>query len=408
MPAAASVPIDALDGDRLARRNVFVLAIAQALAGGTSTIFVATGGIAGAMLAPDKGLATLPITLMVIGIWLGTLPVGALAKKYGRRFALEAGSAIGIVAGLISSWAVLRGSFALFLAGSFCAGVYGASYQSYRFAAADTASDAFKPKAVSWVLAGGILAAVIGPQLIIFTKDLWPPYLFAATYLGQAALALAGAAVLIFVKIPRPARTQGSAGGGRPLSEIVRSPRFISAAVCGAASYGMMNLVMTSAPLAMLACNHSVTDATLGLQWHVLAMFVPSFFTGSLIARFGVGRVIAAGLALIVVSAVVAIAGITLWHFWTALVLLGVGWNFSFIGATAMVTQCYTLAERNKVQAFNDFLVFGSMAVGSFSSGQLLASFGWVAVNEVVFPTVLAAAVLLAWRALRERRRTAV
>jgi MFS family permease len=404
MPAAATAPIDTTDGDGLARRNVFVLATAQALAGATSTIFVATGGIAGAMLAPDKGLATLPLSLMVIGIWIGTLPVGALAKKYGRRFALEAGSAIGILAGLISSWAVLRGSFGLFLLGCFCAGIYGASYQSYRFAAADTASDAFRPKAVSWVLAGGVLAAVIGPQLIIFTKDLWQPYLFAATYLGQACLALAGAAVLIFVKIPRPAQAKDAAGG-RPLSQIIRSPRFISAAICGAASYGLMNLVMTSAPLAMLACDHSVTDATLGLQWHVLAMFVPSFFTGNLIARFGIERIVVAGLALIFASAVVAILGITLWHFWTALVLLGVGWNFAFIGATAMVTQCYAPAERNKVQAFNDFLVFGSMAVSSFSSGQLLANFGWNAVNEVVFPTVLAAAGLLAWRALLERRR---
>jgi MFS family permease len=407
MPAAAAAPIDTTDGDRLARRNVLVLATAQALAGATSTIFVATGGIAGAMLAPDKGLATLPLSLMVIGIWIGTLPVGALAKKYGRRFALEAGSAVGILAGLISSWAVLRGSFSLFLLGCFCAGIYGASYQSYRFAAADTASEAFRPKAVSWVLAGGVLAAVIGPQLIIFTKDFWQPYLFAATYLGQACLALAGAAVLIFVKIPRPVQAK-DAPGGRPLSQIIRSPRFISAAICGAASYGLMNLVMTSAPLAMLACDHSVTDATLGLQWHVLAMFVPSFFTGNLIARFGIERIVVAGLALIFASAVVAILGITLWHFWTALVLLGVGWNFAFIGATAMVTQCYAPAERNKVQAFNDFLVFGSMAVSSFSSGQLLANFGWNAVNEVVFPTVLAAAGLLAWRALVERRRMPV
>jgi MFS family permease len=388
----------------VARRNVLVLAIAQALAGGTSTIFITTGGITGAMLAADKGLATLPITFMVVGMWLGTLPIGALAKTYGRRFALEAGSAMGILGGLISSWAVLQGSFTLYLIGSFFAGIYGASYQSYRFAAADTASDSFRPKAVSWVLAGGIFSAIIGPQLIIFTKDLLPPYLFAATYFGQAILAMAGAAVLAFVKIPPPAAEKSGAGGGRPLSEIVRNPRFMSAAVCGAASYGMMNLVMTSAPLAMLACNHSVTDATLGLQWHVLAMFVPSFFTGSLIARFGIDRVVIAGLALMSASAAVAISGIALWQFWTALVLLGVGWNFAFIGATAMVTQCHRPAERNKVQAFNDFLVFGSMAVGSFSSGQLLASFGWTAVNEVVFPVVAVAGALLFWRGMQGRR----
>jgi predicted MFS family arabinose efflux permease len=403
VPVSASVPIDALDGDRLARRNVFVLATAQALASGTSTIFVTTGGIVGAMLAPDKGLATVPITAMVLGMWLGTLPVGFLAKTYGRRFALVTGAAVGTLAGLISSVAVLQGSFLLFLLGSFCAGLFGATHQSYRFAAADTASESFRPKAVSWVLTGGVLSAVIGPQLIIFTKDLWPPYLFAATFFGQALLALLAGLVLSLVKIPRPVPTT-SKSGGRPLSEIVRTPRFIIAAACGAVSYGIMNLVMTSAPLAMLACNHSITDATLGLQWHVLAMFVPSFFTGSLITRFGVERIVILGLSLMFASAAIGIIGITVAHFWTVLVLLGLGWNFSFIGATTMVTQCHTPAERNTVQAFNDFLVFGSMAVGSFSSGQLLATFGWVAVNEVVLPTVLTAAILLLWRILRERR----
>lgn len=404
--SSTAASIDFPQSDRLARRNVLVLATAQALAGSTSTIFVATGGIVGAMLAPDKSLATVPITVMVLGMWLGTLPVGALAKTYGRRVALEAGSAAGILGGLISSWAVLQGSFALFLLGSFFAGVYGASYQSYRFAAADTASERFRPKAVSWVMAGGIVSAVVGPQLIIFTKDLWAPYLFLATYLGQAALALAGACVLAFVKIPRPAARKDK-GGGRPLAQIALTPRFIIAALCGAVSYGVMNLVMTSAPLAMLACDHSVTDATLGLQWHVLAMFVPSFFTGSLIVRFGVERIVILGLALLFASAVVGIAGISLAHFWGMLVLLGVGWNFAFVGATTMVTQTHTPEECNKVQAFNDFLVFGSMAVGSFSSGLLLAGYGWQAVNEVVLPIVVLVAGLVIWRTWRGHSRVA-
>ncbi|HEX2511024.1 MAG TPA: MFS transporter [Xanthobacteraceae bacterium] len=389
--------------DRLARRNVLVLSIAQALAGGNQVIVVTTGGIIGTMLAPHKGLATLPISVMVIGMWLGTLPIGALARRYGRRPALQIGAAMGALAGLICAAAILQGSFGLFLLGAFCSGVYAASHQAYRFAAADTASVAFRPKAVSWVLAGGVASAVVGPQLIIFTKDFLPPYIFSVTFLGQAALAAAAGAVLVLVKIPRPPSGQEQSSG-RPLAEIIRGPRFITAAVCGAASYAMMNLVMTSAPLAMLACDHSVTDATLGLQWHVLAMYVPSFFTGALIVRFGVERIVALGLALIVASALIAISGIALWNFWTGLVLLGVGWNFAFIGATTMVTQCHTAAERNKVQAFNDFLVFGSMAVASFSSGQLLASFGWTAVNYVVFPTILAAALLLAWRKLRDRQ----
>ena len=397
--AASELPAD----DRLARRNVLVLAIAQALAGGNQVIVVTTGGIIGTMLASHKGLATLPISVMVIGMWLGALPIGALARRYGRRTAFQIGAAIGTLAGLICAAAILQGSFGMFLLGAFCSGVYAASHQAYRFAAADTASVAFRPKAVSWVLAGGIASAVVGPQLIIFTKDFLPPYIFSVTFLGQAVLAAAAGAVLVLVKIPRPPSGQEQSSG-RPLSEIICGPRFITAAVCGAASYAMMNLVMTSAPLAMLACDHSVTDATLGLQWHVLAMYVPSFFTGALIVRFGVERIVALGLALIVASALIAISGIALWNFWTGLVLLGVGWNFAFIGATTMVTQCHTTAERNKVQAFNDFLVFGSMAVASFSSGQLLASFGWTAVNYVVFPTILAAALLLAWRKLQDRQ----
>ena len=393
--------------DRLAKRNALVLSVAQALSGGNNAVIVSTGGIVGAVLAPDRGLATLSISMMVLGMWAGTLPVGWLAARYGRRFALQTGTFVGVLAGLISCVAVLQGSFALFCFGAFCGGLYASGHQSYRFAATDTASDAFKPKAVSWVLAGGVFASVIGPQLIIFTKDMWQPYLFAASYIGQAMFAALAGIVLIFLKIPAPpARKQGNAG--RPLFTIARTPRFITAVVCGVAAYALMNLVMTSAPLAMVDCGHSVNDATLGLQWHMLAMFAPSFFTGSLILRFGVTSVVLTGLGLILLSAVIGIAGITVAHFWTALVLLGLGWNFAFIGATTMVTQCHRPEERTKVQSFNDFLIFGSMAIGSFASGKLLATLGWVAVNEVVFPPVLAAAVLLIWLTLRGRRQPAV
>jgi len=241
---------------------------------------------------------------------------------------------------------------------------------------------------------------VIGPQLVIATKDAWPPYLFAATYLAQSAVALAAGGVLTFLQIPRPP-AMSAASRGRSLAEIARLPRFMVAVACGVASYAMMNMVMTSAPLAMVGCGHSVTVATLGLQWHVLGMYAPSFMTGSLILRFGVGRIVLTGLALIALSAMVGLAGITVAHFWTALVLLGIGWNFAFVGATSMVTECHRPAERNKVQAFNDFLVFGAMAIGSFSSGQILAVFGWSMVNAVVFPVILVAAALLAWLSLR-------
>jgi predicted MFS family arabinose efflux permease len=397
-----AVPTD----DRLARRNALVLALTQALSGANNTVVASTGGILGVLLAPDKGLATLPISMMVVGMWLGTLPVGALANRFGRRFALQVGCGFGVLSGLISCWAVLQGSFWLFLGGAFCAGLYAAGHQSYRFAACDTASERFMPKAVSWVLAGGVLAGVIGPQLVIFTKDQWPPYLFAATYLAQAAVALAAAGVLMLLRVPRAA-AHGKQPSGRPLGEIARTPRFVVAVACGVAAFTMMNLVMTSAPVAMVGCGHSVTEATLGIQWHVLAMYAPSFVTGALIMRFGLERIILLGLLLIAVSAVVGLFGLTVAHFWTALVLLGIGWNFAFIGATTMVTQCHRPEERNKVQAFNDFLIFGSMAIGSFSSGQLLAAFGWTAVNGVVFPFILVAGVLLLWLSRHERLRPA-
>jgi predicted MFS family arabinose efflux permease len=402
MSAVAEPVADALTGDRLARRNALVLAITQALAGGNNTVLVATAAIVGTMLAPDKGLATLPISIFVLGMWMGTLPMGVLARRLGRRNALQIGTVCGVLTGLICCVAVLQGSFLLFNIGAVFSGLYASGHQSYRFAAADTASEEFRARAISWVLVGGIFAGVVGAQLVIATQNLWPPYLFAATYIGQSALALIAGAVLMFVNIPKPP-PRSVVGDGRPLLEIAREPRFIVAVVCGVAAYSMMNLVMTSAPLAMVMCNHSVTDATLGLQWHVLGMYAPSFFTGALIARFGLERVTGLGFALIIVAAAIGTAGISLWHFWIGLALLGVGWNFAFIGATTMVTHCHRLNERNKVQAFNDFLVFGSMAIGSFSSGQLLASFGWATVNEVVFPVVLAAGALLVWSALRRR-----
>ena len=388
LPQAAS-------DDALARRNALVLAVAQALAGGNNTVIVSTTSIVGAVLAPDKGLATLPITAMVFGMWVGTLPVGALARRFGRRFALQTGSVFGILSGLISYTAVLHGSFSLLLVGTFCGGLYAAAHQSYRFAAADTASEAFRSKAIAYVLAGGIFAALLGPQLVIWTKDLLTPYVFAASFLGQSLCALAAAVVLQFVRLPQGRQWQQAES--RPLSAILRQPRFVVAAACGMASYAMMNMVMTSAPLAMVDCGHSVTDATLGIQWHVLAMYGPSFFTGGLIARFGVERVTAFGLGLIALTAIVAVSGLSVAHFWLALVLLGAGWNFAFIGATTMVTQCHRPHERTKVQSFNDFLVFGSMAVSSFSSGQLLAAFGWAAINEVIFPVILVVFALLAW-----------
>jgi MFS family permease len=393
---------DEISGDARARSNVLRLAAAQALTGANAAVIFATGSIVGASLAPSVSLATVPISMYVAGLAAGTLPTGAISRAYGRRVAFIIGTGCGILTGLLGAFAILHASFPLFCCATFLGGLYGSVSQSYRFAAADGASAAFRPKAVSWVMAGGVFAGVLGPQLVQWTMDVWQPYLFAFSFVVQAMVALIAMAVLVGVDAPKPA--PADLHGGRPLIEIARQPRFIAAALCGVIAYPVMNLVMTSAPLAMKMCGLSLSDSNFGIQWHIVAMYGPSFFTGSLIARFGAPKIVALGLALEAVGAIIGLSGITAVHFWATLIVLGVGWNFAFVGASALVLETHRPQERNKVQAFNDFLVFGMMAVGSFSSGQLLASFGWSAVNMVVFPPIVLGLVVLALVSLAKRR----
>jgi MFS family permease len=396
---------DEIADDARARANVGRLAAAQALTGANSAVIFATGSIVGATLAPDMSLATVPLSMYVVGLAAGTLPTGAISRRFGRRSAFVIGTGCGVLTGLLGSFAILHASFVLFCVATFLGGLYGAVAQSYRFAAADGASAAYRPKAVSWVMAGGVFAGVLGPQLVQWTMDVWSPYLFAFSFLVQAAVALVAMGIVAGVDMPKPA--PADLHGGRPLLDIVTQPRFIAAALCGVISYPMMNLVMTSAPLAMKMCGLSVSDSNFGIQWHIVAMYGPSFFTGALIARFGAPKIVAAGLLLEAVAAGIGLSGLTAMHFWATLIVLGVGWNFSFIGASALVLETHRPQERNKVQAFNDFLVFGMMAIGSFSSGQLLANYGWSAVNMVVFPPVvlgLAVLSLASWARRRKAR----
>lgn len=388
------------------RGNVVRLAAAQALTGANSAVIFATGSIVGATLAPDMSLATVPLSMYVVGLAAGTLPTGAISRRFGRRWAFIIGTGLGTLTGLIGSFAILHASFALFCLATFLGGLYGSVAQSYRFAAADGASVAYRPKAVSWVMAGGVFAGVLGPQLVQWTMDIWSPYLFAFSFLVQAAVALVAMGIVAGVDMPKPA--PADLHGGRPLLTIVTQPRFIAAALCGVISYPMMNLVMTSAPLAMKMCGLSLSDSNFGIQWHIVAMYGPSFFTGALIARFGALKIVAAGLLLEAGAAGIGLSGITAMHFWATLIVLGVGWNFSFIGASALVLETHRPQERNKVQAFNDFLVFGMMAIGSFSSGQLLANYGWSAVNMVVFPPVAIGLVALSLASWARRRRARV
>ncbi|MEH2510110.1 MFS family permease [Nitrobacteraceae bacterium AZCC 1564] len=392
--------------DARARANVKRLAVAQALGGANSAVIFATGAIVGSTLAPNASLATVPLSVYVVGLASGTLPTGMIARAYGRRVAFMVGSGAGALCGALAAIAIIYGSFALFCCATFFGGFYGAVTQSYRFAAADGASAAYRPKAVSWVMAGGVFAGVLGPQLVQWTMNIWQPYLFAFSFVAQTVVALIAMALLSTVDAPKPAAAD--LHGGRPLGEIARQPRFIAAAICGIVSYAMMNLVMTSAPLAMKICGLSISDSNFGIQWHIVAMYGPSFFTGSLIARFGASAVVAVGLALEAVAAIIGISGITAMHFWVGLIVLGLGWNFGFVGASALVLETHRPQERNKVQAFNDFLVFGMMAIGSFSSGQVLAVYGWSTVNMVVFPPILIGLAALVMASIVRRRERAV
>lgn len=394
--------------DRRARSNVLRLAAAQALAGANSTVVMTTGAIVGSMIGPAPQYATVPVSVFVVGTALATFPAGWIARIWGRKAAFFVGASCGFLVGVIAALAIYIGSFALFCVATFIGGFYQAVAHTFRFAATDTASPAFRPKALSWVMAGGVFSGVLGPQMVNLTMDLWQPYLFMVSFLVQGAIAIVCMTVLAGTDLPKPIAAAGAAGKGRPLLEIAAQPKFITAVLCAMVSYALMNLVMTSAPLAMRMCGLELSDANWGIQWHVVAMFLPSFWTGSLIQRFGAGRIVAAGLVLIAAAAAVGLMGITVWHFWIGLIVLGVGWNFGFVGASSMVIETHRPEERTRVQAFNDFLVFGTMAVASFSSGQILARSGWDLVNWVAFPPIAAALLALLLSGALRRAKPAV
>ncbi|CCN18396.1 putative membrane protein [Bordetella bronchiseptica MO211] len=335
--------------------NVLRLAAAQALAGANTTVVYATAAIIGEALAPSKSLATLPISVFVVGMAASTLPAGAVAQRHGRRAAFMLGTLCGVLLGLLAALGIYLESFALFCAAMAFGGAYAAVVLTFRFAAAECVEPHRKARALSTVLAGGVLAGVLR----------------------------------------RPARA--AAAGGRPLRVIARQPRFIAAVVCGVVTYMLMNFLMTSAPLAMRMHGLSQHASNLGVQWHVIAMYAPSFVAGGLITRYGAVPVVAAGLLLTAAAAVVGLAGMGVWYFWVSLTLLGVGWNFGFAGASAMVLECHLPQERTRVQAANDFIIFGTMVVGSFVSGDLLMRYGWEVVCWLALPPLAVAAFALRW-----------
>lgn len=394
---------------KLVRRNVRVLVGAQALGGASAPIIISLGGLVGQMLAERAELATLPVSLYNTGVALSTLPAAMLMRRLGRRAAYVVGALLGGLSGLLAAWAIWRGDFVLFCIATALAGYYGANIQSYRFAATDGAPADWRPVAISRVLLGGLLAAIIGPQVVVWTREAWVQAPFAGSFLGQAVLALLAVPLLLWLRPMVPSQQAEQAQGPvRPLREIVLQRRFITAASAGVVSYGLMAFIMTAAPMAMVACGFTVGEAALGIQWHVLAMFGPSLFTGHLMRHMGKEGMTALGLVLIAASAVLALDGLALHHFWGSLILLGVGWNFSFIGATALVTDCCRPEERTRVQSINDFLVFGTVALASFGSGMLLHSAGWERINQGVFPLVAVVLVLLAWMRWSPPRASAI
>ncbi|MCB1885630.1 MAG: MFS transporter [Geminicoccaceae bacterium] len=385
-------------------RNTVVLALAQAINGSLAPISISLGGLAGyALLGPDKGLATAPVTGYNVGVALASLPAALLMRRVGRRAGFMTGASIGACGGLLAAYAITVASFWLFALGLFVVGTAGSFVQQYRFAAVDGAEGPAKGRVIGWVLAGGLIAAVVGPQTAIHTRDLLAPIPFAGAFLGLAGLAAVGCLVLAFLRPPPLPATAAPAGGGRPLGEIVRQPTFVVAVACAVGSYALMSFVMTAAPLAMVAAGCTTDEATLGIQWHVMAMFGPSFVTGNLVARFGARRVIAVGLGILGTCALVALSGTTLAHFWGTLILLGVGWNLGFIGATTLLTETYAPEEKNKAQGANDVVLFGTVALASFSSGQILNAFGWSTVAAFVLPVIALCLAALGWLGLRGR-----
>jgi len=383
------------------KKNVTVLAALQALLLTNNSTAIALNGLAGYALATNKSLATLPVTGWVVGASLTTFFASLLMKRIGRKGGFTFGALVGIVGAVICCVALYVANFWLFVAGTTVFGVYNAFGQYYRFAAADAAAHDFKAKAISYVLAGGLVGGIVGPTVSKWTKDALPTA-FLGAYLTLIVFLCVVLAVIRFLDIPAPTEAEAKASG-RPLAEIVAQPAFVVAVLAAAFGYGVMNLLMTATPLAMGICGHPYSAAATVISWHVIGMFAPSFFTGSLIKRFGVLNVMLAGVVLNFVCIGIALAGIDVANFWAALFLLGVGWNFLYIGATALLTETYRPAEKAKAQGANDMLIFLTMATSSFSSGMLLEANGWQLLSYLAIPFVAAIGFALLWLMTKRR-----
>ena len=397
-----------LPDDRIAKRNVAVLVAAQAIMGAQMPMVFTIAALAGQSLAPNICWATLPITMSVLGSMLAATPLSALMQRHGRVAGFVTGAIGGMSGAALGAWGLWTGSFFLFNLGALFTGIYMSAQGFFRFAAADTASESFRPKAISWVMAGGLLSAIIGPQIVKLTSTAFAiPFL--ASYLAIILLNLIGMGLFAFLKAPKPAPRNEGSPLGRSRRQLLQDPAILVAMICATVSYALMNLVMTSSPLAVVGCGFTQDNAADIVSAHVLAMYLPSFFTGHVIARIGAERVIAIGLVILAGAGVVAMSGVQLEHFFAALILLGLGWNFGFIGATAMLTKAQRPEERGRLQGLNDLIVFGGVTLASLSSGGLMncaggtAQTGWQLVNLAMAPFLILAGAALIWLWLRPK-----
>ena len=386
-----------------ARKNVAVLAACQALLFTNNSILVTVNGLAGYALAPDKALATLPVTMYFIGSTLAALPMSLLMKRIGRRAGFTVGAIFAILGSALSAWGVYASAFWLLCAGVLVLGGYFAAAQYYRFAAADSVPPDFKSQAISLVLAGGIVGGFLGPETSKLTTDAVAGHAYVGAYVSLVAFAVLSILLLRWLDIP--ALPEGARkDAGRLMTVIARQPVFIVALLAGMVSYGVMNLLMTATPLAMMDAHHPFSDAAFVIQWHMVAMFAPSLITGVVIQRVGLLPVMLTGVALNIICVVIALGGMDVMHFWFALVLLGVGWNFLFVGATTLLTESHSPAERAKVQGINDALIFFTLVVSSLSSGALFTYQGWQTMNTWAVPFLLLAGAGIAWLAWSRRQ----
>lgn len=381
-------------------KNVVLLAICQALAMTGMTMNMSVTALAGLELAPDPSLATLPLALQFTATMLTTMPASLFMRHVGRRLGFATGVLIGVTGAVLGVTAIFAEGFVLFCLASMLIGSFQGFALLYRYAAADTASDSFRPRAISLVLAGGVVSALLGPTLAKYSFELFAPILFAGTFVAIAVVQGLSLFFLAFVEIPRPSAEERS-NSGRPLIEIVRQPVFLVAVFGAMIGYGSMTFVMVATPLAMVDCGFAVPDTFVVVQWHAVGMFAPSFFTGSLIQRFGVIRIMLTGVAAYLLCAVINLSGVAFLQFFSALVLLGIGWNFLFIGGTTLLTESYRKEERAKVQGLGDFLVFSMSTLAAFSSGAVNHAFGWEAINYGLLPLSAAVGLALLWYARR-------